>query len=121
MAKILVVDDSSYARLLIKKILESADHEVYQASSGMDALEQLSRYQPDLVTMDLLMPGMEGLELLRNIKQINPSQRVIVITADIQDETRRELIAAGADAFINKPVEPEAFLKVVSDLIGRTP
>jgi CheY-like chemotaxis protein len=116
MAKILIVDDSSYARTLVKRMLEKEGHEVCEASSGMDALEQLPTCQPDLVTMDLLMPGMEGLELIGHLKSMQPDLKIIVITADIQDETRRELMDAGADAFLNKPVSPEVLVNAVRSL-----
>lgn len=117
MAKIMIVDDSSYARTLLKRALEKVGHVVCEASSGMDALEQLPTCQPDLVTMDLLMPGMEGLELIGHLKSMQPSLKVIVITADIQDETRKELIQAGADAFLNKPVSPDVLVNTVSSLL----
>lgn len=117
MAKIMIVDDSSYARTLLKRTLEKVGHVVCEASSGMDALEQLPTCQPDLVTMDLLMPGMEGQELIGHLKSMQPSLKVIVITADIQDETRKELIQAGADAFLNKPVSPDVLVNTVSSLL----
>ncbi len=118
MAKILIVDDSAYARSLLKRTLQKVGHEVFEASSGIDALEQISQHKPDLVTMDLLMPGMEGRELIGHLKAMQPDLRVLVITADIQEETRRELIAAGADDFINKPVAPETLVNAVSHLLG---
>ncbi len=119
MAKILIVDDSSYARTLVRRTLEKEGHVVCEASSGMDALEQLPTCQPDLVTMDLLMPGMEGLELIGHFKSMQPDLKVIVITADIQDETRKELMDAGADAFLNKPVAPEMLANAVRSLLSQ--
>ncbi|PWH19514.1 MAG: response regulator [Anaerolineae bacterium] len=117
MAKILIVDDSAYARHILKNALEKGGFEVIEASSGTEALEQIPLQKPDLVTMDLLMPGMQGQELLQHIKISHPELKVIVVTADIQEDTRRELLDAGADAFINKPVSSEVLLEAVKRLI----
>lgn len=117
MAKIMVIDDSAYARHILKNALEKGGFEVVEASNGPEALEQIPTQQPNLVTMDLLMPGMQGQELLQHIKTSYPELRVIVVTADIQEDTRRELLEAGADEFINKPVSAEALLEAVTRLL----
>lgn len=117
MAKILIVDDSAYARHTLKNTLEKGGYEVVEASNGMEAIKQIPLENPDLVTLDLLMPGMQGQELLQHIKTSYPKLKVIIVTADIQEDTRRELIAAGADEFINKPVSSEALLAAVARLL----
>jgi CheY-like chemotaxis protein len=117
MAKIMVIDDSAYARHILKNALEKGGFEVVEASNGMEALEQIPIAQPNLVTMDLLMPGMQGQELLQHIKTSYPGLKVIVVTADIQEDTRQELLAAGADEFINKPVSAEVLLEAVTRLL----
>lgn len=72
MAKIMVIDDSAYARHILKNALEKGGFEVVEASNGTEALEQIPIAQPNLVTMDLLMPGMQGQELLQHIKTSYP-------------------------------------------------
>ncbi|MCX8061554.1 MAG: response regulator [Anaerolineales bacterium] len=117
MAKILIVDDSAYARHILKNALEKGGHQVVEATNGTEAMKQLPLENPDLVTLDLLMPGMQGQELLQHIKTFHPQIKVIVITADIQDDTRRELLAAGADEFLNKPIAAEVLLATVARLL----
>jgi two-component system chemotaxis response regulator CheY len=111
--KILVVDDSSLARRLTRKMLEELGHEVEEAPGGVQALEQYALGQHDLVVLDMLMSGMYGLEVLQNLKQLNPALPVIVATADIQRTTRDQVKEAGASAMINKPVNPEELAEVV--------
>jgi two-component system, chemotaxis family, chemotaxis protein CheY len=111
--KILVVDDSSLARRLTRKILEELGHEVEEAPNGANALEQCALNRYDLVVLDMLMSGMYGLEVLEKLKELNPSLPVVVSTADIQRSTRDQVKAAGASAMVNKPVNPEELAEVL--------
>ena len=105
--KILVVDDSSLARRLTRKMLEELGHEVEEAADGSQALEKFALGQYDLVLLDMLMAGMYGLEVLQKLKELNPDQPVIVATADIQRSTRDQVKEAGAAAMVNKPVNKD--------------
>ncbi len=118
MAHILIVDDSAFARATLRQKLTESGHVVSEAASGVEALEMLATQHFDLVTMDLLMPEMEGSELLQNIRKLSSSMPVVVITADIQTQTREELIARGASAFINKPVNFDILLETVNHLLA---
>lgn len=111
--KILIIDDSAFARAMVRQILEKAGYQVYEASSGLEALEKFPIVQPNLVTMDLLMPGMEGGELIKHLQTLAASCPVVVITADIQTLTHQELMQAGAAGFLNKPVNEEELLNLV--------
>ena len=111
--KILVVDDSSLARRLTRKILEDLGYEVEEASDGSQALEKFALGQYDAVVLDMLMAGMYGLEVLQNLKQLNPSLPVIVATADIQRTTRDQVKNGGAAAMINKPVNGEELAEML--------
>ncbi|MBI9043724.1 MAG: response regulator [Anaerolineaceae bacterium] len=102
--KICIVDDSTFARKQIRKHLEKKGYEVIEADSGMTALEITKDITPDCFTLDLLMPGLSGQETLAKLKPNFPDAHFIIVTADIQEETHKELIALGADAFLNKPV-----------------
>ena len=111
--KILVVDDSSLARRLTRRILEELGHEVEEASDGAQALEKYALGNHDLVVLDMLMHGMYGQEVLSKLKELNPSLPVIVATADIQRSTRDQVKAGGAAAMINKPVNKEELAEVL--------
>ena len=116
MVKILIVDDSAFARTNLRRILMGAGYDVVEASSGQQAIDQVRLDAPDIVTLDLLMPGLSGLDTLKKMKPILPNTRFIIVTADVQSLTREELIREGADAFINKPVSSTVLLETVKKL-----
>lgn len=118
MAKILIVDDSGLTRRILRRALETGGHSVVEAGDGIQGLELFSSERPDLTILDMIMPGIEGLEVLPRILEINPKARVIISTADIQSSTRDMAKAAGASAFINKPVDAESLLKIVNGLLS---
>jgi CheY-like chemotaxis protein len=120
MPKILIVDDSAFARRSIRHALESSGHEIFEAESGLRALEMVQQVAPDIITIDLLMPDMPGGELLQHLRSLVPDSRFVIITADIQDATREQLMAAGADAFINKPTDPKIVIEEISGLLSRS-
>ncbi|MCS7202680.1 MAG: response regulator [Dictyoglomus sp.] len=111
--KILLIDDSSLARRLLRKILEKENHEIIEAGSGMEGLEKYYLEKPDVVFLDLTMEGLYGLDVLEKIKEIDPSAKVIVASADIQKQTKNLALEKGAFAFINKPFNEEEILDVL--------
>lgn len=117
MAKILVVDDSGLSRRTLRKILESAGHEVIEAAEGIIALERYFLDEPDLVFLDLTMTGMYGIDVLNKLREMDAAARVIVGSADIQSSTREMVQAGGASAFINKPFTSEQVLNVVNRVL----
>jgi two-component system, chemotaxis family, chemotaxis protein CheY len=118
--KILIVDDSSMSRRILRRILEGDGHEVVEASEGAAGLEQYFLEKPDLVFLDLTMRDMYGLEVLDKLHELDPEAQVIIASADIQDSTRKMVAAAGANAFINKPFSPEKVLQVLEEVIQET-
>ena len=118
MAKILVVDDSSFARATMRRRLEEAGYTVIEADSGQRALELAAREKPDLATLDLLMPGMSGNETLAQLRPLYPALKILVVSADVQALTRQEVLAAGANGFLNKPVATVDLLATVSKLLA---
>ena len=116
--KILIVDDSGFARRTLRQMLESAGHTVEEAANGNDALERYFLKRPDLVLLDIVMEGMTGLEVLPRIKELDPEARVIVASADVQSSTRAEAQAAGAIGFINKPFVREQVIQTVSNVLA---
>lgn len=116
-ARILVVDDSGFARRTLKQILEGAGHTVEEAQDGHDALERYFLNKPDLVMLDMVMDGMNGLEVLAKLRELDQDAKVVMATADVQTSTRAEAQAAGASGFITKPFEREQVLKTVSTVV----
>jgi two-component system chemotaxis response regulator CheY len=117
-ADILVVDDSGYARRIMRKTLESARHNVLEADGGMAAIEAYYLHHPDVVLLDLTMEDLGGLEVLKQLRQMNPEARVIVVSADVQATTEGIVREAGATAFLGKPVAPEDLHRAIQSAIG---
>ncbi|MCX7875375.1 MAG: response regulator [Melioribacteraceae bacterium] len=105
MAKILIIDDSALSRRLLKKILDELNHQVIEATDGLSGIELYSIENPDCVFLDLTMPGMYGIDVLKNILDINNQAKIIIASADIQKTTKELSEISGAKAFINKPFD----------------
>jgi len=118
MAKVLIVDDSALTRRILRRALEPAGLEVVEAEDGLKGLERYLLERPDLVILDMIMPGINGLEVLARIREVDPQARVIIATADIQTSTKTMAQEAGASGFINKPVDAASLLKIVNGLIS---
>lgn len=117
-AKILIVDDSSLARRTTRQVLEEQGYVVEEATDGATAIERYFIDRPDLVILDMVMTGMYGLEVLQKLREINPEALVIVATADIQQSTQEQARAAGASAFVNKPLNRKNLTELVSRLLA---
>ncbi|MEH6943669.1 response regulator [Bacillus sp. JJ722] len=106
MARILIVDDAKFMRLTLSSILVKANHEIVgEGENGQQAVELYKKHQPDLVTMDITMPVMSGLEAVRIIKQDYPDAKIIMCSAMGQQKMVVEAIEAGAKDFIVKPFD----------------
>jgi CheY-like chemotaxis protein len=114
MPKVLVIDDSRYTRLAIVRFLDANGFEVLEADNGMLGLAAVSREKPDAIITDLLMPEMDGYELLERLQADGNATPVIVITADIQDSTREKIMHRGARAVMNKPADLPKLLELLS-------
>jgi two-component system, chemotaxis family, chemotaxis protein CheY len=117
-AKILLVDDSALARRSMRAILEPAGYQVVEADDGMTALERYFLEKPDLVLLDLVMRGMNGLDVLSKLHELDGDARIVVVSADIQDSSREMAESGGASGFVTKPVDRAAILKMVADVLG---
>lgn len=118
MARILIVDDSSYARRVHRAIIERAGHTVIEASTGTSAIETFTLEHPDIVLLDLSMEDIGGIDVLRTLRELDGTARVIVVSADIQKSTSQAVMAAGASRFVPKPASPEDLLAAVTALAG---
>lgn len=113
--KVLTVDDAVFIRVTLRQMLERHGYEVVgEAGNGIEGIAKYKELQPDLVTMDITMPEMDGIEALREIKQINPQAKVIMISAMGQEKSVKESIVAGASGFILKPFNEEQVIRGLS-------
>jgi len=110
--RILAIDDSPVILSLIKDIL-SHGYIVETATSGRDALEKYSEFKPDVVTLDLTMPVMDGYEVLRRLKAIDKHCRVIMISASEHSSALQDCLETGAAGFLSKPFKPKELLDVI--------
>lgn len=112
--KIMVVDDSRIAQLQLQEVLSGTDYEVVSCcQNGEDALEQYDKIHPDLVTMDIVMPGMDGLDAARLLMQSHPDARVLMVSSLAYDDTIDEANKIGAKGFVYKPFDQEQLLKAL--------
>ncbi|HRE83446.1 MAG TPA: response regulator [Opitutaceae bacterium] len=116
-AKILVVDDSGLSRRTARRILEEMGHQVEEAPGGAEALEHYFLNRPHLVLLDMVMDGIYGLDVLIQLRQIDPEAKVIVVTADIQQSTQDQAKDAGACAFLNKPLNKQRLSETVTSVL----
>jgi len=117
MKRILIADDAQFMRLAIRKMLEKHDCEIVdEAANGLEAVEKYIKYTPDIVTMDITMPEMDGVQAIREIKKINPDAKILVISAMGQEIHVKEAVMAGASGFIVKPLKEEDIVKSIMRL-----
>jgi len=117
MATILVVDDSNLSRKTSRRILESGGHLVREVPDGMSALEQYSFDRPDVVLLDVTMTDMNGLEVLNQLREMDPSANVVMATADVQSSTRDLALTSGATGFVTKPLNRDVVLAAVASAL----
>ena len=117
MAKILVVDDSMFARLNICNLLQAAGHETVEAGNGREGLAMAAAHRPDCILSDLLMPELDGIGFLTALREENLSLPVIVLSADIQETKRRQCLELGATAFLSKPPQRRALLDLLDQVL----
>jgi two-component system chemotaxis response regulator CheY len=119
MIKILIVDDSRTSRKILKGILENAGYEVIgEATNGQEGYDRYVELKPDVVTMDITMPVLDGIEALKKIKGEYPEAKVIMVTAAGQKTKMVEAVQNGANEFVSKPFEPEQLKAIIDKVAG---
>lgn len=118
---ILVVDDAAFMRMMIRDILSKQGYDIHEAVNGRDAVEKYEEVQPDLVTMDITMPEMNGLEALREIRENDSAARVLMVSAMGQQKMIVEALEAGAMDFLVKPFQPTKVLETVKKCLQSAP
>lgn len=116
---VLIVDDAVFMRTMIADILRQAGFEVAgEASTGVEAVDKYGELKPDLVTMDIVMPDMGGIDAVKEIIKIDPDARILMCSAMGQQGLVVEAIQAGARDFVVKPFQPSRVLEAVQRLLG---
>jgi two-component system chemotaxis response regulator CheY len=124
--KVLIVDDAMFMRNMIAEIFNGKKYKdedyqvVAEAENGIEAVEKYKEHNPDIVTMDIVMPEMTGIEALKEIMSMDSGANVIMCSALGQDSLVMEALDAGAKDFIVKPFQPEKVLDVVIRILGET-
>lgn len=119
MARILIVDDAKFMRLILTNIIKKSNHVVVgEGETGQEAIRLYRETKPDLVTMDITMPEMSGLEALKEIKRDFPEAKIIMCSAMGQQKIVVEAIEAGAKDFIVKPFDENRVIDAINRLIS---
>ena len=117
--RVMIVDDSRLVRVQLEDVLKGADYEVAAyCRSGEDAIEQYAAVQPDLVTMDIIMQGMDGLDAAEIILKQNPDARIVMISSLAYGDTYDRAKSIGAKGFVDKPFHREQLLKVFEEALS---
>ncbi|WP_018750925.1 MULTISPECIES: response regulator [Paenibacillus] len=117
--RILIVDDAAFMRMMIRDILTKNGFEVVgEAQDGAQAVEKFKELHPDLITMDITMPEMDGIAALKEIKKMDPNARVIMCSAMGQQAMVIDAIQAGAKDFIVKPFQSDRVIEAINKTLG---
>lgn len=118
MARILVIDDSSFQRKSICAIINNAGYETEQATNGEDALEKLKDQKYDCIFCDLLMPKLDGIGFLKQVKEIKLDVPVVILSADRQITTKEAVLELGAVQMLNKPPNEEVITELLTEILA---
>lgn len=117
--RILIVDDAAFMRMMIRDILTKNGFEVVgEAQDGAQAIEKFKELRPDLITMDITMPEMDGIAALKEIKKVDPNAKVIMCSAMGQQAMVIDAIQAGAKDFIVKPFQSDRVIEAINKTLG---
>jgi len=115
-----VVDDAVFMRTIIRKMIEQVDeHKVVgEASNGRDAIEAAAKYQPDIMTLDITMPELDGIQAVPEILKVSPKTRIIMVSAMGQQSMVIEAIKMGAKDFVIKPFEKSRVYQAIKNVLS---
>jgi len=117
MKRVLIVDDAAFMRTSIRKMIETHEYSIVgEAENGEEAIDKYNKLKPDIVTMDITMPVMNGLEATKAILTADPKANIVMISALGQENFVKEAILLGAKNFIVKPFKVETVLKVLGSI-----
>ena len=119
MTRVLIVDDAAFMRMMIKDILQKNGFEVVgEASNGIEAVDLYKKEKPDVVTMDITMPDMDGIEAVKEIKKFDSDAKVIMCSAMGQQSMVMDAIKSGAKDFIVKPFQADRVLEAIRKVVN---
>ncbi len=118
MARILIIDDSSFMRNRCAKILDGDGHEILEAADGLKGLQMATTNPPDCIVMDIIMPGIDGLKVLKTLRDQGSTVPVIILTADIQQAVHAQCLELGANAVITKPPKKEELQDKIIEILA---
>ena len=119
MAKILIIDDAKFTRTMLKKMIAEFGHETIEAENGKVGLEKICSEEPDIVLTDILMPEMEGTELLALLRETKMDVKVIVISANIQETIKDQCMNLGVSEFFSKPPDKEKLKEAIEKILNK--
>lgn len=116
---VLIVDDAAFMRMMLKDILEKGGFQVIgEAANGMEAVKQFIELKPDIVTMDITMPEMNGIDAVKAIKKIDPKAKIVMCSAMGQQAMVMESIQSGAQDFIVKPFQGDRVIEALNKVLA---
>jgi two-component system, cell cycle response regulator DivK len=118
--RILVIEDTEDNRQIIGDLLNSAGYELIEAVDGLEGVATAEREQPDLILMDIQLPGIDGIEALRRIRAERALDRVpvLAVSASVMPDDQRKIVGSGFDAFVGKPIDLKQFLATVQRFLA---
>jgi DNA-binding response OmpR family regulator len=121
MRKLLIADDETGIRSLVKMTLARDQYEIFEATDGTEALALARQHHPELVLLDVMMPGLTGFEVCRALKDdpTTAQATVVMLSAKAQEADREQGLASGADDYFTKPFSPIALLRKIDEVYGR--
>ena len=117
--KILITDDAAFMRLMITRILAPEGYTIIEACDGLDMLKKYEEHHPDLVTLDVTMPNMDGVTAVKELKKRYPESKIIMCSAMGQKVIVMDAMKAGANDFIVKPFKKETVLETINRVLGK--
>ena len=123
MRKLLIADDEAGVRALVRMTLEGGDYEIVEAVNGDEALAMARTHEPDLMFLDVMMPGLSGVDVCKTLKDDAHTRhiRIVLLTAMAQDSDREQGLAAGADDYFTKPFSPLTLIGKVDEVFQGAP
>lgn len=117
MLKVMIVDDAAFMRLAIRRVLEKNEFEVVgEAPNGAESVSLYAECRPDVVTMDITMPDMSGIDALKKIREMDPEAKVVMVSAMGQESMVKEAIMSGAKSFIVKPFKEDHIVQMLTKI-----
>jgi two-component system chemotaxis response regulator CheY len=118
--RVLIVDDAMFMRRMLSDILEKGGHTVCgEAATGKEAVDRYKELKPDLVTMDIIMPDMSGIEAVKEIKKLDTEARILMVSAMGQQALVLEAVQAGALDYVVKPFQPSRVLESIDRIVSK--